>query len=361
MKKEIQITIPILLLFFAVASCMDYEPPSKQEFKVSPYGLFITNEGNFQYGNASLSYYDPENKKVENDIFYRSNGRKLGDVAQSITIHDGKGYVVVNNSGAVYVIDLETFEILGGITNLTSPRYVHFVSDTKAYITDLYTTAITIFNPQTLQKTGYIDTQGHKSTEQMVQYGKYVFTNCWSYDNKILVIDTETDQMVDAITVGIQPTSLALDKYGKIWTITDGGHEDSPYGYEAPALYRIDAETRIIEETFTFKKGERASEVELNGAQDTLYFINEDIWCMDVTDSRIPVRPFLKSPAKSSIYYGLAVDPYSSEVYVADAIDYVQHGVIYRFTPQAMPIDTFKVGIIPGAFCFKYNHPKYAQ
>lgn len=361
MKKEIQLAIPILLLFFTVVSCMDYEPSEKKEFQAPQYGLFITNEGNYQYGNASLSFYDPEKKEIENDIFYRSNSRKLGDVAQSMTIHNGKGYVVVNNSGAIYVINLETFEIQGGITKLTSPRYVHFVSDTKAYITDLYASTITIFNPQTLQKTGYIDTQEHKSTEQMVQYGKYVFTNCWSHDNKILVIDTESDKIVDAITVGIQPTSLTLDKYGKIWTVTDGGYEGSLYGHEAPALYRIDAETRTIEQTFTFKKGQGASEVVLNGARDTLYFINEDIWCMDVTDSRLPVHPFLKSPTKSSIYYGLTVDPSTSEVYVADAIDYVQHGVIYRFTPQAIPVDTFKVGIIPGAFCFKYNHPKYDQ
>ena len=77
---------------------------------------------------------------------------------------------------------------------------------------------------------------------------------------------------------------------------------------------------------------------------------------MDVTDSRVPVRPFLKAPANNSIYYGLTVDPNTSEVYVADAIDYQQPGVIYRFTPKGEPVDTFKVGITPGAFCFQYNN-----
>ncbi len=358
MKKKTQTILPLFFLFLAVASCMDYDPFDKKPFNINGNVLFITNEGNFQYGNASLSYYDMETRKVENDVFFRANGRKLGDVAQSMSIYDGNAYIVINNSGVVFVVDPRTLEVLGGISNLTSPRYVHFVSNTKAYITDLYAPIITIFNPETLQKTGTIDTKGHKSTEQMVQYGKYVFTNCWSYDNKILVIDTETDQVVDEITVGVQPTSLVIDKHNQIWTITDGGYEGSPYGYEGPALYKIDAATRIATKFYTFEKGKRASEVVLNGKRDTLYFISEDIWSMDVTASRVPVRPFLKSPGKNNIFYGLTVDPYTSEVYVANAIDYQQQGIIYRFIPQngqAVPVDTFKVGIIPGAFCFNYN------
>ena len=94
------------------------------------------------------------------------------------------------------------------------------------------------------------------STEQMVQYGKYVYCNCWSYQNRIIKIDTETDQVVEELKVGIQPTSLVMDKNHKMWTITDGGYEGSPYGYEAPSLYRIDAETFTVEKQFKFKMGD---------------------------------------------------------------------------------------------------------
>ena len=79
-----------------LASCMEWDyGDTVEEFNASGSGLFITNEGNFQYGNATLSYYDPETKQVQNEVFFRANSMKLGDVAQSMCIHDNKGWVVV--------------------------------------------------------------------------------------------------------------------------------------------------------------------------------------------------------------------------------------------------------------------------
>ena len=185
----------------------------------------------------------------------------------------------------------------------------------------------------------------------MVQYGKYVYCNCWSYQNRIIKIDTETDQVVEELKVGIQPTSLVMDKNHKMWTITDGGYEGSPYGYEAPSLYRIDAETFTVEKQFKFKMGDWPSEVQLNGTRDTLYFINKAIWRLPVTATNFPVKPFV--PYQNTLYYGLTVNPFNSEVYVADAIDYVQDGVILRYSPEGELLDEFYVGIIPGAFCWR--------
>ena len=355
MLRRIVYTV-ILLIAVAFCGCMEWDYGYVEDFNtVGERGLFICNEGNFQYGNATLSYYNPDTKKVENEIFYRANAMKLGDVAQSMTIRNGVGWVVINNSHVVFAIDINTFKEVGRITNLTSPRYIHFISDEKAYITQIWDNRIFIVNPKKYKITGYIEvpnmTMESGSTEQMVQYGKYLFVNCWSYQNRILKIDTETDRIVDILEVGIQPTSLALDCNNKLWTVTDGGYEGSPYGESAPALYCIDAERFEVEKVFYFDLGDAPSEVQLNGTKDKLYWINDDIWEMGVAEEYLPAEPFL--PYNGTIYYGLTIDPVSGDVYIADAIDYQQQGAVYRYSKSRDLLDSFYVGIIPGAFCWK--------
>ena len=347
----------MMMLSLWLSGCMEWEYGLEEKFdtSASSEGVFICNEGNFQYGNASLSYYDPATKSLQNEVFYRANAMKLGDVAQSMTIHNGVGWVVVNNSHVVFAIDINTFKEIGRITNLTSPRYIHFVSDEKAYITQIWDNRIFIVNPKRFEITGFIEvpdmTMESGSTDQMVQYGKYLYVNCWSYQNRIIKIDTQTDQVVDSLTVGIQPTSLVMDRNNKLWTITDGGYEGSAYGHEAPSLYRIDADSFTIEKQFKFDYGDAPSELQINGSKDKIYWINDDVWEMDVEAELTPVRPFL--PYNGTIYYGLTVCPRSGDVYIADAVDYLQQGMVYRYSKDRELLDSFYVGIIPGAFCWK--------
>ena len=346
----------LLSLIFLTGACMRWDYADElTDFDVKGNGLFIICEGNFQYGNATLSYYDPVSNSVQNEVFYRANGMKLGDVAQSMTVYKDKGWIVVNNSHVIFAIDLNTFREVGRIENLTSPRYIHFISDEKAYVTQIWDNRIYIVNPSTYSVIGDIEVPGMNlqtgSTEQMVQLGKYVYCNCWSYQNRILKIDSETDQIVDELTVGIQPNSLVLDNQNHLWTITDGGYEDSPFGYEIPSLYCIDTESFSVQKIFTFKEGDNPSEIQINGFGDTLYWINDDIWKMNVDANSLPRSPFI--PYQDTKYYGLTVNPDNDEVYVADAIDYSQQGMIYRFDSKGELIDQFYVGVTPGAFCWK--------
>ncbi|MCM1300976.1 MAG: YncE family protein [Alistipes senegalensis] len=335
---------------------MEWEYGTPEEFAASGTGLFVVNEGNFQYGNASLTYYDPAAKQAENEVFFRANAQKLGDTAQSMTVRNGVGWIVVNHSHVVFAIDLATFRIVGHIEGFTSPRYIHFVSDAKAYVTQLWDNRIFVVDPRTFEITGHIVcpemTTESGSTERMVQDGRYVYVSSWSYQNRIFKVDTATDTVVNELAVGIQPKSLVMDSRRKLWTMTDGGYEGSPYGHEAPMLCRIDPDTFVIERRFLFPFGENPSELQLDGSGDRLYWLDDEaVWTMDIEAETLPTQPLIEGTG--TLYYGLTVDPASGEIYVADAIDYQQAGIVYRYSAQGALLDEFYAGVTPGAFCWK--------
>ncbi len=61
--------------------------------------------------------------------------------------------------------------------------------------------------------------------------------------------------------------------------------------------------------------------------------------------------PFIAADGRN--FYGLGVDPDNGTVYVADAIDYVQRGVVLRHAADGSFIGTFHAGRIPGGFVFR--------
>ena len=124
-----------------LTGCMKWDYDLGREIAVRPevgHGLFITNEGNFQYGNATLSFYDTQTRKIDNEVFFprqRSEAGRRGTVDDDVR---RLGWIVVNNSHVIFAIDPVTFKEVGRITNLTSPRYIHFLSDEKAYVTQIW-------------------------------------------------------------------------------------------------------------------------------------------------------------------------------------------------------------------------------
>ena len=317
-------------------------------------GVFIVNEGNFMYGNATHSPFMIllMRRKFRNDIFYECKRPCLLVMWDSQWImHGNDAYIVMNNSGKIYIIDAATGKYTSKITGLTSPRYIHFINDDKAYITDLYAGQIKIFNPKTNLVTDSIETIGHPSTEQMVQIDDLVFITCWSYDNTLLVIDSKADTIVREIKTGKQPGGIVSDNQNKIWVLSDGGWGKPGSVNRTPSLQKIDPGSGNIELTIELPADVKPTRLAINGTRDTLLFISKGIWRMAVNSDKLPSLPFISSD--NNLLYALGIDPITSDIYFSDAIDYSQKGIVYRYSAQRAKIDSFKTGIIPGAFCFK--------
>lgn len=341
----------------ALPACSDDNDEPAPLPQPTASGLFIVNEGNYGAGNATLSYFSPQTNTVAQEVFYRANDARLGDVANSMTLHDNLGWVVVNGSNVIFAIAADTYIEKGRIDKgISSPRWIHFVDDTKAYVTQLYDNRIAIVNPTTYTVTGYIDVPGQEmgsgSTEMMVQVGNYVYVNCWSYQNSIIRIDTTTDRVDATLEVGVQPKSIVLDRDNNIWALTDGGGwEGNPAGYEAPALVKIDTRSFTVAQTLKMNLGDYTPTLAINGTRDRLYWIQNDVYTMPISSTELPAKPLISS--EGHYYYGLTVDPERGDIFIADAVDYVQNGRLIRYDSEGKLIGTVATGICPHAFCWK--------
>jgi hypothetical protein len=350
---------PIIALLFGISSCSKDPVRGKEPYQPPPVidpnhrGVYVIDEGNYNWGNSSVTYIDLTDSSVSEDVFKTVNGSKLGDVAEGMKIMNGKGYIVVNNSNKIEVVTLPSFESYKTITGFNSPRNIEFVDSTKAYVTNLLKD-ISIVDLKSMTVTRSIALPGW--TEGMVTYKHWMFVTCigvFSESNaqrkaKIVVIDTDVDKIVDSIASGKEPVGIILDERQKLWVLCTGGFDK----YEPPSLIRVNPDLMLPEKVFTFSDANDVpSRLSVNTGGDTLYFLNNGVFRMPVTSSAIPATAFI--PSDGRLFYGLGIDPVNGNIFVSDAIDFVQNGKVYRYNQvTGTLLNEYTAERIPGSFCF---------
>ena len=306
--------------------------------------VWVIHEGNFQRGNASLGWYEAATETWYPEVYDSLHQENLGDVFQSITLAEDKAYLVINNSQKVIVASASSGVKEGEITSLQSPRYLLPVSSDKAYVSDLYANAVSIIDLQDRQKTGQIRLPGW--TERMIQSGDKVFvTNLRS--EYLYVIDPSTDQLIDSIRVGLGSSSVVEAADGTLWVACSGDVLNDVAG----SLVQVDPLTMSVLQTFEFDGNERPSSLTTDPQGELLYFLNEDCFVMDMAADSLPSCPIID--AAGGLFYGLGIDPGNGDIYLADAIDYVQQGVLLRYATDGVLLDEWRGGIIPSGFTFQ--------
>ena len=71
---------------------------------------------------------------------------------------------------------------------------------------------------------------------------------------------------------------------------------------------------------------------------------------MSVQARKLPIEPWILSGNRR--FFSMGVDPLNGEVYVSDALDYMQNAMVYRHTIGGNVIDSFRVGVNPGDYYF---------
>ena len=328
---------PLLVLLLLVASCEPAPPEVEPEDRIFQDGILVLNEGNYNWGNASLDHI-PTGEAPAHSVYQEMQGLPLGDVAQSLLVLDSSLFVVVNNSGKVLRLHTTNLELEGELAGLVSPRYLLPVAGKKAYISDLYADALSVVDLEQMTVLGSIPT-GTWTEEMLLADGK-VFV-CMMGSNKVAVVDPSTDRITDSVGVGLEPNSLVRDAEGKVWVLCSGGMEEA-HGQ----LVRLDPVSLQVEETFEFENvADSPRELDIFRDGRTLYFLKQDLYAMDIAAAELPSRPLFPSEGRNLYRLHSGQDGF---VYVTDAIDFVQAGRLLQIDAQGGLVQSWPAGAIPG-------------
>jgi hypothetical protein len=359
-RKQLVIAFTALLL----ASCSQDPGPVIPRGDLPNFnhrGLYVVNEGSFTQGNSSLTFVDLFEGKSYNDLFNTVNKRPLGDVFQSMYFHNGKGYLVVNNSQKIEVVDSVSMQSLATISGLDSPRKV-LAFGSKGYISDLYSNTMQVFDLNTNAITKTFQTGGW--TESMLSYNNKIYATVQqAFGNNtpgsrkgLLVIDPVADTIETYIPLAQGAESLVLDKDGFIWVLCNGGYLE-----EVGGLFRIHPPTKTVERSILFPAiGYSGSSLQVNRAGDRIYFIystpsfDNDILSVPVNATSLPTSPLLAGNGK--FIYGFGLNEFRNELYLTVPVFGVQNGHLYRYTIDAgAKVDSFEVGIFPSQILRNQN------
>lgn len=337
----------LILILYCVACKKEKDnlieiPPTAENGK----NVLVLNEGNYTWGNASLSHINLKTGLITGDVFQPSNNRPLGDVLQSAFFVSGKIWLIVNNSGKIERIDPVTFQAINSVQGLQSPRYACEIGE-DVFISDLYSGKIRVIDKNSGLITGSISCPGW--TEQLLNIGDELWV-CNVSANKVYVADSKNRKLIDSLWVGDAPTDIARDREGMLWILCQGS---LPPSETSGSLWRINPISRKILNKYSLKSVSGTSHPTrlcINKSGDWLFFLNHGIYKMRITDSEIPSEPFISEGKR--VLYGLAVNPFDETIWVSDAIDYIQKGRIYCYSNSGQELRSWQGGMIPSGFVF---------
>jgi hypothetical protein len=331
----------LFLVFFVLIlfdSCKQDEP--KVSTVISP--VLIVNEGNFNWGNSSISSYNRETEQVQSDIYFDVNGVKLGDVAQSLSQKDSLLFVIVNNSSKIEVVSKFTLKRKWTISlPNSSPRYFLAINDSLGLVSELYANKLWIVNyiNGSIKKT--IPMQGE--TQQMIMKNGTVFVLERTVFQgqevaNIVLIDPVSLTRKGVISLPSAPNAFTFLTENILAVSTDFKNSMLP-----SKILFCDVVSKSIIKSFDAPNSERFSYLRSNANGTLFYMLNKNLYTIENSSNLLSTLPLI-SHGTSNVY-ALDIDFSLKEIYISDALDYVQRSKIMRYSFDGRLIDEFNAGI----------------
>ena len=350
--KKLNFIILIFILAVSFTSCSSDDGPKDEPKGKYEEGFFITNEGLFNSGSGTITFVG-EDGTVEQEVYKKVNNDVLGNVVQSMVMAGDNAYIIVNNSHKIVVVNRYTFKkeaVIGG-DDILNPRqmvihngvgYVSNWGDPLKSDDDF----IAMIDLGTNKVTGKISVG--EGPEDMLVYADRLFVNLqggWSQNNKVALINLNTNQLEKNIEVRDVPNSIVEDNKGNIWVLC-GGKPAWTQDESNGSLVRINPTGSEVV-AYDFGDGDHPNHLTIDH-DNLLYNLNGSVYIASVLNAGIP-KPI---DGITGFFYNMIAR--NGELYTLDAKDYSSEGELKIFNiANGTLLASIQTGIIPGSVAFQ--------
>lgn len=324
----IKLPISKLLIFFCltclIISCEKKEEVTEKQIN-SMKGMFVVCEGNFGNADGDITYFETGFNQVNKSLYFSVNSAPLGDIVQSFTIADSLGFIVVNNSQKVTVVNMEDFTEIKTINGFSYPRGIVRADQNMIYVTngngfaDNYIYSIDI---ATLKKTDSLELSTGPENLIISDSRVYVaISGGWNNDGSTVIeIDPSTFSIVNTFDVAQIPVDLTADKDNNIWVYCKGIPDYTNYpevNYSGMGICKIDALSKVVQ-TFPLSYMSAPGIYNIAASPDgrMIYYLNDGLYAVSFDANALP-----ESKVVNQLFYGVDVDPESNLIVCLDAVN----------------------------------------
>jgi hypothetical protein len=299
-------------------------------------GMFVVCEGYYGSANGDITFYDSKTEQTTKSLFNSVNGLALGDVVQSFEIVDTLGFIVVNNSQKVTVVNMKDFKVVKTINGFSYPRSVVQANDNTIYISNGNGSSgnyIYSIDLSTLKKTDSLKVS--TGPEKLINVNSKVYAAIaggWNNDgNTVIEINTTSFTVSNTFTVASVPVDIVGDKNNNVWVYCKGFPDYTNYPnvtYSNAAISKIDVSAKKVT---SFPISDMSSpginNIAVSKDGSSVFYLNDGLYSLPITATSLP-----GSKIVNQRFYGVDVDPQSGDIVCLDAanskaVDYNSKGL----------------------------------
>ena len=309
-------------------------------------GVYVVNEGGFGQNNSTITHVAFDGTATQN-AYQTKNGATLGDTGNDLAILGYKGYVAVNGSNKVEVVDLLTFESLGSIDlgAQGSPREILIVDSTEAFVTGSFVNKVFVISPYETTITEEIEVGANPEGMAIADDKLFVANSGFGSGTTVTVIDLSDYSVLGNVEVGLNAIDVVVASDGSIYSVCIGAWDGSRDG----GVYKIDPATLTAVDSLivTGNLGEPC----LVAGDDLLATNGTKVIKIDLATLTVEDDEFVAGLAVNSLYgtvYSIAYDETTGEIYMGNPKDYTQDGEVVVFAPDGTETARYAAGLNPG-------------